>query len=111
MSLFPIFVKLAGRRVVVVGAGPIAEAKIGGLLHAGAAVTLVAPAATNAIREWASQGVIEWRTGEFEPADLDGAALVIAAVPAQVAKIVFDEARTRGILCNSVDDPDNCDFY
>jgi uroporphyrin-III C-methyltransferase/precorrin-2 dehydrogenase/sirohydrochlorin ferrochelatase len=111
MSLFPMFVKLSGRRVLVVGAGPVGESKIGGLLHAGASVTIVAPAATDAIREWASQGKIEWRAREFTPADLDGAALVIAAVPAQVAKAVFDEARARGILCNSVDDPDNCDFY
>jgi uroporphyrin-III C-methyltransferase/precorrin-2 dehydrogenase/sirohydrochlorin ferrochelatase len=111
MSLFPIFVKLSSRRVLVVGAGPIGESKIGGLLDAGAAVTIVAPTATDAIREWVSQGTIAWHARAFVPADLDGAALVIAAVPAQVAKAVFDEARARGILCNSVDDPDNCDFY
>jgi uroporphyrin-III C-methyltransferase/precorrin-2 dehydrogenase/sirohydrochlorin ferrochelatase len=89
----------------------VGESKIGGLLDAGAAVTIVAPAATDTIREWASRGTIEWRAREFAPADLDGAALVIAAVPAQVAKAVFEEARARGILCNSVDDPVNCDFY
>jgi uroporphyrin-III C-methyltransferase/precorrin-2 dehydrogenase/sirohydrochlorin ferrochelatase len=111
MSLFPIFVKLAGRRVLVVGAGPVAESKIDGLLRAGATVAIVAPTATDAIREWASQKQVEWHAREFSPADLEGAALVIAAVPAEVAGAVFAEARARGILCNSVDDPDNCDFY
>jgi uroporphyrin-III C-methyltransferase/precorrin-2 dehydrogenase/sirohydrochlorin ferrochelatase len=111
MSLFPIFVKLTGRPVLVVGAGPVAESKIGGLLAAGAAVTIVAPVATAAIREWASQNAVTWHPREFQPADLDGAAVVIAAVPAGVARAVFDEARAGGILCNSVDDPDNCDFY
>jgi len=111
MSLFPIFVKLAGRRVLVVGAGPVAESKIDGLLRAGATVAIVAPTATDAIREWASQKQVEWHAREFSPADLEGTALVIAAVPAEVAGAVFAEARARGILCNSVDDPDNCDFY
>jgi uroporphyrin-III C-methyltransferase / precorrin-2 dehydrogenase / sirohydrochlorin ferrochelatase len=109
--LFPIFIKLAGRRVLVVGAGPVAESKMEGLVAAGAAVTVVAPLATDAIRRMAADGQVEWNGREFTPADLDGAALVIAAVPAAVAKIVFDEARARGILCNSVDDPENCDFY
>lgn len=111
MSLFPIFVKLEGRRCLVVGAGPVGEAKIGGLLSAGASIAIVAPQATRAICEWAEQGKVEWHAREFKATDLDGAALVIAAVPAQVAKTVFDEARARGVLCNSVDDIENCDFY
>jgi len=111
MKLFPIFMKLAGRRVLVVGAGPVAESKIGGLLAAGAAVTVVAPSATDAVREWASANTLEWHSREFRPDDLDGAALAIAAVPASAAKAVFEESRRRGVLCNSVDDPGNCDFY
>ncbi|MSO56094.1 MAG: uroporphyrinogen-III C-methyltransferase [Acidobacteria bacterium] len=111
MSLFPIFVKLDGRRCLVVGAGPVGESKISNLISAGALITIVAPQATRAIRGWAAQGKVEWHAREFQPADLDGAALVIAAVPAEVASAVFAEARARLILCNSVDDPPNCDFY
>ena len=111
MSLFPVFIKLSGRRVLVVGAGPVGESKIGGLLAADASIAIVAPRATDAIQRWAKQGKLEWHAREFQPADLDGATLVIAAVPAHVAKTVFDEAQARGILCNSVDDPNNCDFY
>jgi uroporphyrin-III C-methyltransferase / precorrin-2 dehydrogenase / sirohydrochlorin ferrochelatase len=111
MSLFPIFVKLEGRPVLVVGAGPVAESKISGLLSAGASVTVVAPQATSIIREWAAKEKLQWHARDFQPTDLDGMALVIAAVPAGVATAVYREAQARGILCNSVDDPENCDFY
>jgi uroporphyrin-III C-methyltransferase / precorrin-2 dehydrogenase / sirohydrochlorin ferrochelatase len=111
MSLFPVFVKLDGRPVLVVGAGAIAESKIAGLLAAGAAVTVVAPSANASITKWASEGKLQWRQRRFEAADLDTMALVIAAVPADVADHIYKEARARGILCNSVDDPDHCDFY
>ena len=111
MSLFPIFVKLEGRAVLLVGAGRVGEAKVGGLLSAGAAVTVVAPEATPAIRSLAAEGKINWQQREFQPADLDGAALVVAAVPKGIARAIYEAARHRGVLCNSVDDPDNCDFY
>jgi uroporphyrin-III C-methyltransferase/precorrin-2 dehydrogenase/sirohydrochlorin ferrochelatase len=111
MSLFPMFVKLDGRTVLVAGAGAIAESKIAGLLHAGASVTVVAPRATASVVKWAAEGKLRWHQRRFEAADLDGAALVIAGVPADVASHIYREAQVRGILCNSVDDPDHCDFY
>ena len=94
-----------------VGAGPVGESKLDALLNAGAAVTVVAPKATEAIRAAAKAGRVEWRIREFRPTDLAGVTLVVAAVPADIAKRVFIATRARGILCNSVDDPDNCDFY
>ena len=111
MPLFPIFVKLEGRPVLLVGAGPVGEAKVSGLLAAGASVTVVAPRATPAILELSKQGKLRWRQREFQTSDLDGAALVVAAVPKDVAKAIHDEASIRGVLCNSVDDVENCDFY
>ena len=111
MPLFPIFMKLDGRRVLLVGAGPVGESKVGGLLSAGARVTVVAPSATAAIQTLAGTAQVVWHRREFDPRDLDGMALVIAAVPRDVARAVFEEARARGVLVNSVDDPDNCDFY
>ena len=111
MSLFPIFVKLEGRPVLLVGAGPVGESKIAGLLSAGAVVTVVAPEATSSIQRLAAGGKVNWRRRAFAAHDLEGQALVIAAVPKDVARSIFDEARARGVLVNSVDDPDNCDFY
>lgn len=111
MSLFPIFVKLEGRPVLLVGAGPIGESKIGGLLSAGAVVTVVAPDATPAIQGLAAEDKIVWHQRVFDPSDLDGMAIAVAAVPQDVARSIYEEARIRGVLINSVDDPDNCDFH
>lgn len=111
MSLFPMFVKLGGRHVLVVGAGRVGEAKIGGLLAAGASVTVVAPDATEAVARLAGEGRLRWHRREFRASDLSGMTLVVAAVPRSVADAVYREARLGGVLCNSVDDIDNCDFY
>lgn len=112
MSLFPIFVKLEGRVVVVIGGGNIAEAKIPGLLSPGARIRLVAPSITPHIAEWVRFGKIDWLPKEFDAADLDGAFLVIAATSAPgVNEVVFREAERRGILCNAVDDIEHCHFY
>ena len=79
MSLFPMFVKLEGRRVLVVGAGSVGEAKIESLLATAASVRVVAPKATPRVREWAREGRIEWEAREYRPADFGGIFLVIAA--------------------------------
>jgi precorrin-2 dehydrogenase / sirohydrochlorin ferrochelatase len=112
MPLFPAFLKLEGRRCLVVGAGPIAEEKIEGLLHSGARIDVVAPAATERVQAWARAKKIRWQQRRFRPADLAGVFVLIAATssPALQAKI-YKQARRRGVLCNSVDDPENCDFY
>jgi len=112
MPLFPAFLKLAGRRCLVAGAGPIAEEKIAGLLLAGAEVRVVAPRATPQVRAWARAKTIHWDARPFRPADLAGAFLAVAATssPALHAEI-YASARRRGILCNVADDPEHCDFY
>jgi uroporphyrin-III C-methyltransferase / precorrin-2 dehydrogenase / sirohydrochlorin ferrochelatase len=111
MSLFPIFVKLEGRPVLLVGAGPVGESKIGALLSAGAVLTVVAPTATPAIQKLAAEAKICWHQREFERNDLNGMLLLVAAVPKEVAGLIYKEAQIRGVLVNSVDDPENCDFY
>jgi len=112
MSLFPIFVKLEGRLIVVIGGGAIAEGKIPGALATGARIRLVAPSITPQIAEWVRFGKIDWLPKEFEPADLDSAFLTIAATSALgVNESVFREAEARGILCNAVDDIEHCHFY
>lgn len=112
MILFPIFVKLEGRLIVVIGGGAIAEGKIPGALTAGARLRVVAPSITPQIAEWVRFGKIDWLPKEFEPTDLDGAFLTIAATSAPgVNEAVFHEAENRGILCNAVDDIEHCHFY
>jgi len=112
MALFPMFLKLAGRKCVVVGAGKIAEDKITSLLNAVAAVTVIAPSVSLAVRQLASLGSVTLIEREFLPEDLGGAFLVIAATSkSEVNRAVYEEAQRRGVLCNAVDDPENCDFY
>jgi precorrin-2 dehydrogenase len=112
MILFPAFLKLAGRRCLVVGAGPVAEEKSEGLLRAGAKVRVVAPDATRRIRELARKKKLRWDERPFRSSDLGGAFLVVAATssPSLHARI-FRQARRRGVLCNVADDPEHCDFY
>ena len=111
-QLFPMMLDLAGRRCVVIGAGAIGEGKIQGLLATRAKLTVLAPEATSAVRQWARQGLIDFIQRAFEPGDLDGAFLVVAATSsAEVNHRIHDEARRRGVLCNVVDDPEHCDFF
>jgi precorrin-2 dehydrogenase/sirohydrochlorin ferrochelatase len=110
--MFPIFLKLDGRRCLVVGAGKVAEGKIRGLIEARASIEVVAPEAVWQLKKWAWEGVVGWKARVFQPSDLDQVSLVIAAtsVP-EVNREVFKQARLRNVLCNAVDDPENCDFY
>ena len=106
------FVKLEGRLVVVVGGGEIAAGKITGLLRANAKIRLVAPRVHASLVPAIQTGKIDWVAREFAAGDLDGAALAIAATSAPgVNSNVYREAETRGILCNAVDDVENCHFY
>ena len=111
-ALFPMFVKLDGRTCLVVGAGRIAAQKLESLLGSGAAVRIVAPVASEEIQKLARSGRVAWIPAEFEPGHLAGALLVIAATgDAAVNELVYRAARERGVLCNSVDEPEHCDFF
>lgn len=111
-KLFPMFLKLSARPCLVVGAGAIAESKIASLLEAGGRVRVVAPEATPQVRSWARSNKVEWHQRPFEPADLEGIFLVIAATSStELHEQIFEQATKRGVLCNIVDVPDLCDFY
>jgi len=111
-KLFPMFLKLSNRPCLVVGAGAIAESKIASLLDAGGHVRVVAPEATPQVRTWAQSKALDWHQRPFEPADLDGMFLVIAATSStELHERIFEEASRRSVLCNIVDVPALCDFY
>lgn len=111
-NLFPMFLKLAGKHCLVVGAGKIGEGKIGGLLDSRARVRVIALDATSTVREWAREGSIELALRPFTDDDLSRAFLAIVATSSRsLNERVYSEAQRRGILCNVVDVPDLCDFY
>jgi len=112
MSLLPIFLNLDGRRCLLVGAGAVALDKIGTLLKTGAGLRVVAPQARPEVQQLALDGKLEWVPRPFDPSDLDGAFLVVAATDSpQVNAAVYRQAQARGVPCNSVDDIPNCDFF
>jgi siroheme synthase-like protein len=111
-SLLPVFMKLTNRPCLVVGAGTVAASKISALLESGACITVVAPSANPDVKELATAGRLRWLPRKFQPEDLTGAFLAIAATPhPAVNRTVFLESQRLGILSNSVDDPPHCDFY
>jgi precorrin-2 dehydrogenase/sirohydrochlorin ferrochelatase len=106
------FMKLSGKRCLVVGAGKIGEPKIGGLIDTGARIHVVAIAASDQVREWADAGKIELELRAFSSSDLDGMFLaVVATASRSLNERVYREAQERGVLCNVVDVPDLCDFF
>jgi len=90
--MFPLFLDLTGRRVVLVGAGPVAHAKERQLADAGANVRVVAPEV-------------------FAPGDLDGAWLVVAAASPDVNRQVAAAAMERRLFVNAVDDIPNATAF
>jgi precorrin-2 dehydrogenase / sirohydrochlorin ferrochelatase len=111
-SLFPMFFKLNGKQVVVVGAGTIGESKVAGLLETGARIRVIAREASGQVRDWARRGALELELRPFVAADLEGAFLAVVATSSRTLnERVYREAQKRGVLCNVVDVPDLCDFF
>jgi len=104
-------IDLTDRPCTVVGAGPVAFEKIEGLLAAGARVHVVAPEATEEIKELAATGKVAWTQRGFESGDLDRVFLVVAATGDRaVSEQVHSAAEQRGLLVNVADVPELCNF-
>jgi len=112
-ELLPVFLNLTGRQVVLVGAGHVATAKLRQLLAAGATVRVVAPDVTREIWQTAlsAESEVTLLQRPFEPKDLDGAWLVVAAATPDVNRQVSEAAEARRIFVNAVDDPANASAY
>jgi siroheme synthase-like protein len=103
---YPVVLRMAGRRVLVVGAGKVAARKIGPLVAAGAVVTVVAPAIHDDVARLDGIDVVHRR---YAAADLEGMQFVIVSTDdAAAQQQVFDDCEARGIWCNAADDPDRC---
>lgn len=107
--LFPAFLDLHDRRVLVVGGGSVARRKVEALLPTGARIKLGAPDLEPTLAEWAAEGRIEAVVGRFEPAWLDDVWLAVAATDdREVNRAVAEAAETRRIWVNAVDDAPLC---
>ena len=105
--MLPVFLRLQGRRVLVVGGGLVAAQKLRSLLETGALITVVAPA----VREEIHAHGVEVKERGFVESDLDGVCFVVAAAPRVVNGRVADAAHRRGLLVNAVDDVENASVY
>jgi precorrin-2 dehydrogenase / sirohydrochlorin ferrochelatase len=105
---FPVFLDVTGKRCLVTGQGYDVLGKIRALIDAGAETTYINPTAVPEIEQWATLDLLVWRCRGFDASDLTGCFLVITAH--EDNSEIFRLAEERGILCNSVDDPENCRF-
>ncbi len=111
MKFYPMFLRVAGRRCVVIGGGKVAEQKVSALLAAGAQVTIVSPELTPKIEQLLAAGRVEHRSRPYRHGDLRGVLLAVAATDdEEIQRRVAQEARETGVLLNVVDRPDLCDF-
>ncbi|HEY4181681.1 MAG TPA: bifunctional precorrin-2 dehydrogenase/sirohydrochlorin ferrochelatase [Kofleriaceae bacterium] len=106
--LYPVFLKLDGLSVVVVGGGEVAASKLDGLVATGAKITVVSPTIHVAIRARANLTLVE---REFQPTDLDGARWVVAAATPAVNLQVSAAADARRLFVNAVDDVSSASAY
>lgn len=108
---YPVCLRLAGKRVLVVGGGAIALGRVRGLCAAGASVHVVAPSLDAELLRAAAAGEITLEQRAVEEQDLEGAMLVVCAVDdPDVSAQVIAAARRRGLWCTAVDRPALCDF-
>lgn len=111
--MYPVMLDLRGRRVLVVGAGPIAARKITALVSEGAIVHVIAPDIHPDVE--AITGITierrRYRTGDIRVGDADGYRLVIVSTDvAAVQQQVFDDGEALGVWVNAADDPERCSF-
>jgi precorrin-2 dehydrogenase len=114
MGFYPVFLDLRDRPCLVVsgaGGGELAAEKARGLAAAGAAVAVIAEHATPALADLAASGSIAHLQRRYRPGDLEGVLLaVVLEADAPTVAAIWEEARARGTLVNTVDDPSHCHF-
>lgn len=109
---FPLFIDLSEKVVLVVGAGTVAGRRAAALTRFCGHVTVVAPEIGPAVQAEADAGRVTWVNRPFEPRDLEGRDLVIAATDDRALNAAIAEmCRTRGIPVNVSSDKTLCDFY
>lgn len=109
---FPLFVNLAGRKVLVAGAGAIGTRRAAALAEFGARVTVTAPEGGEELRQLADQGRVIWERRRFQERDLEGIFLAVAATDdPDVNDLIVQLCHSRGILVNHAGDRNQCDWY
>ena len=111
MDALPVFLKLQGEPVTLIGGGVVAARKALFLCRAGASLTVIAPQIDDGLHQLLQAHAGDWKARRYAPGDLDEQVLVIAATPDNaVNREVHAEARALNIPVNVVDTPALCTF-
>ena len=110
-AYYPVFIDVSDRQCVVIGGGSIGEEKVHKLLDCGARLVVISPDVNAGVRELADSGGVTWVQRDYQPGDLKGAFIAIAATDDnKVNRLIADEANERNVLLNVVDVTHLCTF-
>ncbi len=110
-AYYPVFLDVRNRKCVVIGGGNVGEEKARKLLECEARVVVISPEVNAGVRELAEAGKLTWLARAYQPGDLEGAFLAIAATDSnQVNRQIAAEAEQRNVLLNVVDVTHLCTF-
>lgn len=108
---YPVFLKISGKKCVVVGGGQVARRKVKTLLEHGASVEVISPEPCPELNKLVERGEIRLLRRGYQAGDLEGAFLAIAATDNRALnRQVLKEAQERAVLVSVADDPENSDF-
>ncbi len=106
MGYLSINLQLQDKQISIIGGGAVAQRKTGNILPTGAILTIISPTITFELQKLREEGVIRHLSREYQPGDLAGSFMAIAATSDHsVNQAVAEEARSRGILSEIVDSP------
>lgn len=112
MAKYPIYLELAERPAVVIGAGAVAARKVKSLCDAGAKVTVIAKAVKDDFLGYCKELKFQLITEDYSKGFLENAVIVIASTnDEELNREIYNDCRSLGVLCNVVDVPELCDFY
>lgn len=112
MVKYPIFLKLNGRRVIIIGGGVVAARKVQALAESDASLTVVAEHINDDLIELCQSTQTKVIKSSYSKNYLSGALLAIAATDDnELNKQIYKDCQELGILCNVVDVPQLCDFF
>ncbi len=111
MSYFPAFIKLKSVKVLIIGGGKIATEKLQHMLDFTKEISVLAPDLSPLMNNLISENNLIYKNRIYHKGDINGFGIVIVAVDdIKVQEEIYNESRSKGILCNSVDSVNYCDF-
>ena len=111
MSFFPALLKLQDKKILLVGGGNVALQKLRQLLKFTTNITIISPKINKEILLLIDKYNLNYINREYRSGDINNHFIVVVAVDSlEIQKMIYNEATKKGVLCNSVDSIEYCDF-